>query len=213
MFTGLIEQIGVIAKRGRDKLTISPDKPFSDPVIGESIAVNGCCLTLESVSKNGDLSFHTLEETLKRSNLATLPTGSQVNLERALKVGDRLGGHLVQGHVDTTSKVNRFFTTTDGDVEMEIAMPQTLADEIVLKGSIAIDGVSLTVCRKDKNSFAVRLIPETLKNTALAQRQGSIVNLESDIIGKYIHQFMLAKEEEQNGRPITMERLAEAGFL
>ena len=213
MFTGLIEQVGVISKRSGEKLTISPMQALTDPVIGESIAVNGCCLTLESVSKNGDLVFHTLEETLKRTNLAALPIGAKVNLERALEVGDRLGGHLVQGHVDATAKVNRFFQTPDGDMELEVALPEALADELVIKGSIAIDGVSLTICRKENSCFAVRLIPETLKNTALAERKNAAVNLESDIIGKYIHQFMLAKEQEKTGRPITMERLAEAGFL
>lgn len=212
MFTGLIQGLGKIAFRSASALGIAPDSPLEAPQNGESIAVNGCCLTLEKVDASGNLVFHTLSETLSRTNLAQLPLGSRVNLERALLPTDRLGGHIVQGHVDANAKVKNFRELDDGDWELEVALPPVLAPEVILKGSIAIDGVSLTVSRLEADSFAVRLIPETRKRTALADRQNATVNLETDLIGKYLH-HLLKPAPSPAGRPITMERLAEEGFL
>lgn len=212
MFTGLIEDIGIIKQRSGKTLVISPSAGLENPQYGESIAINGCCLTLEKCDADGNLVFHTLAETLSRTNLAHLPVGSRVNLERAMQSGARFGGHLVQGHVDTTAAVLDYAEQPNGDVEMVIALPPQLAPEIISKGSIAIDGVSLTVSRRAKDRFTVCLIPETRKRTALADRRGSEVNLESDIIGKYVR-HILDPEAEESARPITMERLAEAGFL
>ena len=212
MFTGLVQTTGTIAARAGNSLAVETAAPLQKPVPGESIAVNGCCLTLEKAAGE-KLIFHTLSETLKRTNLAILPLGSTVNLERALAVGDRLGGHLVQGHIDAAAKVISLREAQDGDFEMEIELPEALRPEVVLKGSIAVDGVSLTVCRLEKTRFFVRLIPETRKRTALASRVGAEVNLESDVIAKYVRHLLHPEESISSGRPITIERLAEAGFL
>lgn len=212
MFTGLVESCATLVERRNSVLVVESAVAIAAPETGESIAVNGCCLTLEKADGRR-LSFHTLAETLKRTNLSQLEIGETLHLERALRVGDRLGGHLVQGHVDTTAKVRKIVEMPDGDWEMEIELPATLAPEIILKGSIAVDGVSLTVCRLDKSCFAVRLIPETRKRTALVSRVGKCVNLESDVIGKYVHHLLHPEEENASSRPITMERLAEAGLL
>lgn len=212
MFTGLVESCATLVERRNSALVVESAVAIAAPETGESIAVNGCCLTLEKADGRR-LSFHTLAETLKRTNLSQLEIGETLHLERALRVGDRLGGHLVQGHVDTTAKVRKIVEMPDGDWEMEIELPATLAPEIILKGSIAVDGVSLTVCRLDKSCFAVRLIPETRKRTALVSRVGKCVNLESDVIGKYVHHLLRPEEGNASSRPITMERLAEAGLL
>ncbi len=212
MFTGLVESLATLVERRNFALVVESAGIIADPVIGESIAVNGCCLTLEKADGRR-LTFHTLAETLKRTNLSQLEIGEKLHIERALRVGDRLGGHLVQGHVDTTAKVQKLVEMPDGDREMEIELPVTLAPEIILKGSIAVDGVSLTVCRLETNCFAVRLIPETCKRTALTSRVGKCVNLESDVIGKYVHHLLRPEEGKPSSRPITMERLAEAGLL
>ncbi len=212
MFTGLVQSLGKIAFRRANSLGIAPETPPSDPHLGESIAVNGCCLTLEKIDAAGNLVFHTLSETLSRTNLAQLPVGSRVNLERALLPTDRLGGHIVQGHIDAVAAVKNFHQLPDGDWELEVELPPALAPEVVLKGSIAIDGVSLTVSRLEFDRFAVRLIPETRQRTALADRRNAWVNLETDLVGKYIH-HLLKPEAPRPGKPITMERLAEEGFL
>ncbi|MBQ4315014.1 MAG: riboflavin synthase, partial [Lentisphaeria bacterium] len=162
MFTGLVEMTGKISGRSSNALIVSPAQRLSDTVIGESIAVNGCCLTLERETPSGELVFHTMAESLRRTNLGTLPIGARVNLERALASGARLGGHIVQGHVDTAAKVVSLTRKSDGDLELAIELAPELAPEVVTKGSVAIDGVSLTVVRADDGEFAVRLIPQTL---------------------------------------------------
>ena len=212
MFTGIVQQKGRIVSRGGGKLVVKPDMPIADPVYGESIAVNGCCLTLES-AVGGNLTFHTLEESLKRTNLGILPVNSTVNLERALQLGDHLGGHIVQGHVDMAAKVLQCCRQSDGDFIFEVALDPAYAKLVVEKGSIAIDGVSLTVVDAARDSFSVRLIPVTLAETALHERvAGTLVNLEFDVVGRYILRMMeLSNEESSSG--ITMDTLKEAGFL
>jgi riboflavin synthase len=155
--------------------------------------------------------FHVLSETLARTNLGALKNGASVNLERALKVTDRLGGHLVSGHIDAVGKV--LSRKIAKDVELTVSFPEELAKYIVWKGSIAIDGVSLTVARLEKNTLTVCLIPVTLAETALEEREpGDPVNLETDMAGKYIvRQLELAEERKTSS--ITMDTLAEAGFL
>ena len=212
MFTGIVQQKGRIVSRGGGKLIIKPDMPITDPVYGESIAVNGCCLTLESAA-GGELTFHTLEESLRRTNLGILPVNSIVNLERALQVGDRLGGHIVQGHVDTAAKVLQCRRQNDGDFILEVALEPVYAKLVVEKGGIAVDGVSLTVVDARRESFSVRLIPVTLSETALHERvPGSLVNLEFDVVGRYILRMMELSDKNSSSE-ITMDTLREAGFL
>ena len=219
MFTGLIQQIGTLVSSSDSRMLIRPDRRLEGPVIGESIAVNGCCLTLERVNAAGELSFFTLAETLRRSNLGGLPPGSRVNMERALAVGDRLGGHLVQGHVDAVAVVDGQFVKDDGDVELRIVIPDGFAAELVEKGSIAVDGVSLTVAELTERTFSVCLIPRTLADTALGSRgAGTRVNLEGDIVGKYVRRFLElsrrpAADGDEGSSGVTYEKLREAGFL
>lgn len=210
MFTGIVEMRGTLQARRGHQLLIRTAKPLPDPVYGESIAVNGCCLTLESWNGT-ELTFHVLAETLDRTNLGALKIGASVNLERALKVSDRLGGHLVSGHIDAVGKVLARHIARD--VELTVAFPEELAKFIVWKGSIAIDGVSLTVARLEGNTFTVCLIPVTLAETALEEREpGMPVNLETDLAGKYIvRQLELAEAGRKSN--ITMDTLQEAGFL
>ena len=215
MFTGLIQQVGKIVSRDGSRLVIRPAAAFEEPVYGESIAVNGCCLTLESASSAG-LVFHTLAESLRRTNLGELPPGTPVNLERALRPGDRLGGHIVQGHVDTAAEVLECRRLADGDFLLAVALRTEYAPLVVEKGSIAVDGVSLTVAEAGRDSFSVRLIPVTLADTALKERTpGSRVNLEFDIVGRYILRMMELRGAmpDPGARGITMDTLREAGFL
>lgn len=210
MFTGIVEMRGQILARRGHQLLIRSAKPLTDPVYGESIAVNGCCLTLEEC-RGTELVFHVLAETLDRTNLGQLKNGASVNLERALKVTDRLGGHLVSGHIDAVGKV--LSRKVGKDVELTVSFPEELAKYIVWKGSIAIDGVSLTVAKLEKSALTVCLIPVTLAETALEEREpGDPINLETDMAGKYIvRQLELAEAGKSSN--ITMDTLAEAGFV
>lgn len=218
MFTGLVQQVGTLISASSGRLLIRPAHRIDNPVTGESIAVNGCCLTLERVNAAGELEFHTLAETLNRSNLGKLAPGSPVNLERALALGDRLGGHLVQGHVDAVAEVVAQKRNSSGDVELVVRIPDGFAVELVEKGSITIDGVSLTVAALTEQTFSVCLIPQTLADTALASKEtGTLVNLEGDIIGKYVRRFLEVANhsgsQKETSSGITYEKLREAGFL
>jgi riboflavin synthase len=189
MFTGLIEAVAEIAARDLRKkagsLTLRLPAPLTDPVVGESIAVAGVCLTLEEAVGHA-LRFHALAETFARTNLGRLPVGAKVNLERALRLGDRLGGHLVTGHVDAAAPVLHWEDVGD-DLALTVALPTELQAQVVTKGSIAVDGVSLTVVSLMEDRFTVHLIPETRRRTCLAERQvGDRVNLETDLLGKYV---------------------------
>ena len=210
MFTGIVEMRGTLAARDGHHLTVRGERPVAHPVRGESIAVNGCCLTLETC-RGAEMVFHTLAETLDRTNLGRLKLGASVNLERALRLGDRLGGHMVSGHIDATGKVVE--RVKRGDVELTVEFPPELAPYIVRKGSIAVDGVSLTVARLERDRFTVCLIPVTLSDTALADRApGDLVNLETDLAGKYIlRRLELAEEAPKSG--VTLDTLEKAGFL
>ena len=210
MFTGIVEMRGVLQARRGHQLLIRTPKPLPNPVYGESIAVNGCCLTLEEC-RGTELVFHVLSETLARTNLGQLPIGAAVNLERALKVSDRLGGHIVSGHIDAVGKV--VSKRLEDDVKLTVSFPEELAKYMVWKGSIAIDGVSLTIAELTGNTLTVCLIPVTLAETALEERlPGMEVNLETDLAGKYIvRQLELASVNSKS--TITMDTLSEAGFL
>ena len=213
MFTGLVEMTGSLAGCSGEHLRIRPGRVFADPVFGESVAVNGCCLTLERVLPNGELEFFTMAETLKRTNLGSLKKGDPVNMERALKAGARLGGHIVSGHIDGTGEVLDFHRRPDGDYELKISLSEELAPEVVAKGSIAIDGVSLTVVEVGNGYFTVHLIPVTRDETALVQRsKGAAVNLETDVLAKYVRRQLEYMQKSPKSE-ITMDTLREAGFL
>ena len=218
MFTGLVEMTGVLVGLLGEHLRLRPSKKFEKPVYGESVAVNGCCLTLERELAGGVLEFFTLAETQRRTNLGKLKPGALLNMERALRLGDRLGGHIVSGHIDAAAEVIDFRRMADGDYELRVALPESLAPEIVEKGSIAIDGVSLTVVDVGKSDFSVCLIPVTRNDTALVARTpGTLVNLEGDLVGKYIRRQFELRMEGAAAAPapsgITMDTLREAGFL
>lgn len=193
MFTGLIETIGrvlrVVPEAGATRLTIATDLPVASMRDGESVAVDGACLTVARRKAN---SFEAVAvaETLKRTTLGGLRVGEGVHLERSLAVGDRLGGHLVQGHVDAVGKVVAL-RRRGGDVRLTIALPAALRGLVARKGSIAVHGVSLTVCAVQSRRFEVALIPETLARTKLGGlRAGEGVNLEADIIARYLESLM-----------------------
>lgn len=188
MFTGLVEAVGSVRsleKRG-DAARLTLETPLARELsLGESLAVNGCCLTVTST--DGDsASFDLLVETLDRTNLGTLSGGSRVNLERALRADGRFGGHFVQGHIDTTAEV--ISTERKGaDLNLVIAIPDGGAHYLIGKGSIAVNGVSLTVAALEQDRFGLWIIPHTLQETNLGDlRPGSRVNLEYDMLAKYV---------------------------
>ncbi len=193
MFTGIVEERGSvmsIADLG-DAARIAIRGPLvtSDAALGDSIAVNGVCLTVVDVA-DGAFSADVMQETLRRSSLGQLVVDAPVNLERAARLDSRLGGHIVQGHVDGVASV-RDITPTDNWTTVTFALPAELARYIVEKGSITVDGVSLTVVAVDDASFTVSLIPTTLAHTTLGTcRPGDIVNIEVDVIAKYVERLM-----------------------
>jgi riboflavin synthase len=216
MFTGLVETIGILKSRelkGKEGvLKILPLGPFCDLKVGESIAVNGACLTLSSLPANNSdvLKFNVLAESFKKTNLGSVKIGSKVNLERALAVGDRLGGHMVQGHVDAVGKVLNW-KEEGRDKTLKIGYPEELRSYLIKKGSIAIDGVSLTIVELNDASLTVHLIPTTLNETCLGDRNvGALMNIETDVIGKYVHKFL--SEKNRNSSDITMSSLLDAGW-
>ncbi len=216
MFTGLVEDVGTLAARtlsgDAGKLEVTTALPLAEIRLGDSIAVNGVCLTVEAVNAGAKrLVFHTLAETLRRTNLGDKKNGAPVNLERALRVGDRLGGHIVSGHVDTTAEILEIGRSGD-DRTATVALPDALKPLVVPKGSIAVDGISLTIAALGPDRFRIHLIPHTWNATALrAAKPGDRVNLEADVVGKYIlRQRELAAPA--SGR-VSMSTLADAGFL
>ena len=216
MFTGIVEEMGTIAgiQKGAKSavLTIQAEKAFSDIHIGDSIALNGVCLTVTSFSGN-TYTADVMNETLRRSSLGSLTIGSKVNLERAMAANGRFGGHLVSWHIDGTGTITKV-EKDDNAIWYTIAAEENLMKYIVEKGSIAIDGISLTVAKRSDMDFAISMIPHTAKETVLSQKKpGDIVNLENDIVGKYIEQLMhYEKKEEKKESRLTKEFLLRAGF-
>ena len=212
MFTGIIEEMGTvksISKGSKEStLCISCKKVLEDVNIGDSIAVNGICLTVVTYTESS-FTCDVMNETFSRSSLMKLRTGSPVNLERAMSACGRFGGHMVSGHIDGTGKIASI--KNDGNaVWFEITTSEKILGGIVEKGSIAIDGISLTVAGLSTSSFSVSIIPHTLKETVLGVRKvGDEVNFETDIIGKYIKKF--CDTNKDNGR-ITKEFLLQNGF-
>ena len=207
MFTGIVEEIGSVRAVGPDKLTISATTVIQDTKKGDSIAVNGVCLTVTEITPNS-FSVDVMPETLRRTNLGALRPGEAVNLERPLAVGGRMGGHFVQGHVDDRGRV--LSATREGEaLLLRFEASKDIMRYVVEKGFIAIDGVSLTVTECNATSFKVSLVAYTLNNTNLGgRRPGDEVNLEVDIIAKYVERL-----RERSGSTITPEFLAEHGFL
>lgn len=213
MFTGLIEDTGRVAafqRRGEAALlTVETALPTAEIAIGDSIAVNGACLTVTG-KNNHALSFDVSPESLSRTLLGTLDTGNRVNLERALKLGDRLGGHIVSGHVDCAGLLSRS-ELRSGNHLMQFTLPPAHARYLVEKGSVTIDGISLTVNGITGDSFSVNIIPHTYANTTLGQlKTGDRVNIETDIIGKYIERLT---SPWKSGGGLSMKTLAENGFI
>ena len=214
MFTGLVEAIGTIksiSRRGGGlRLAIDVGSDLAaDSTIGDSVSVNGACLTVAAKSRNV-LHFDVVPETAERTNLGLLTSGGKVNLELPLKLGDRLGGHIVQGHVDGIGVVEQIRERADS-VEMEISASPEALRYVVVKGSIAVDGVSLTVAEVGERSFRVALIPTTLKETTLGQRKrGDKVNIETDVLAKYVEKLSGGKSAESG---VTVEVLEESGFI
>lgn len=206
MFTGLIETLGeclaIHPGVTGSRLTVRAPEIMEGLKLGDSVAVNGCCLTV-AVFGGERIEFDLLEETLRRTNLGSLALGSRVNLERALTPGSRMGGHFVQGHVDCTSQLLRA-EQAGGDFRLEIALPEEFAMLAVFKGSIAIDGISLTIAELQKNSFSVCIIPHTLAVTTLALRHpGDTVNLEFDLLAKYVDRMLSLR----TGLPVVPHNL------
>ena len=194
MFTGLVEEVGKVKsiQKGGAFLEVECSKILEDAKEGDSIAVNGVCLTVVKLSKSS-VSFDVSQETLKRSNLSKLRPGSLVNLERALKVGERLGGHILQGHVDAVIKLTSIKREGKGFITFSFELPSTFKVFVVEKGSVGIDGISLTVASIKSNAFSVAVIPHTYENTNLKTRKvGDLVNVEFDIIGKYVKNMVEA---------------------
>ena len=191
MFTGIIEEVGKIKNiqgGSNYKLTIAASKILEDIHLGDSIAVNGICLTAISWD-NGSFTVDVMRETLERTSLHRLRAGSFVNLERALAANGRFGGHIVSGHIDGTGEIINIRRDANA-VWYKIKTSEKIMEFIIEKGSIAIDGISLTVAKVDRSTFYVSVIPHTLENTILLRKKtGDIVNLENDIVGKYIKSF------------------------
>ncbi|MCI8326283.1 MAG: riboflavin synthase [Lachnospiraceae bacterium] len=219
MFTGIIEEMGKIAgiKRGAKSaiLTIQAKKVFSDIHIGDSIALNGVCLTVTSLDGN-TYTADVMNETLKRSSLGSLKIGSNVNLERAMPADGRFSGHIVAGHIDGVGTITEV-KKDDNAIWYTVEASEQIMRYIVEKGSIAVDGVSLTVARRSDTDFAVSVIPHTVRETIFSQKKtGDIVNLENDIVGKYIEQLLRYegpnKKKEEKQSKLTEEFLLKAGF-
>lgn len=217
MFTGIIEETGTIKKviEGGESgsIAIRASKVLEDAKIGDSIAVNGVCLTVTSMQGDG-FTADVMAETLRRTNLGALSIGSKVNLERAMAANGRFGGHIVAGHIDGTGKITSL--SPEGNaVWVTVAADAEILRYIVPKGSITIDGISLTVAYVDSSVFKVSVIPHTGEETTLLNKKpGDMVNLENDIVGKYIEKLIqpFQKDESKKQSSLTMDFLIENGF-
>lgn len=217
MFTGLIEDIGSVAgvsrKSGGMELSLQTALPMEEIALGDSIAVNGICLTVTRFG-SGRFTVDVSPESLDRTNLGALAVGTRVNLERALRLGDRLGGHLVSGHIDCQATIASRRDLGNA-VVFSFAMEARPLRYVVEKGSVTIDGISLTVNEVTSDGFSVAIIPHTLALTTLQHKAvGSKVNIETDLIGKYVERLLQGgSEPASKGGGIDMESLAKNGFL
>ncbi|MDO4288798.1 MAG: riboflavin synthase [Eubacterium sp.] len=215
MFTGIVEEIGRVSKisRGRHSavLEIGAQKVLEHTKIGDSIAVNGICLTVTSLGA-GSFTADVMHETLDRSALAALRSGDHVNLERAMPADGRFGGHMVGGHIDGTGRIVSI-EKDDTAVWFTVQVKPELLRYVVEKGSIAMDGISLTVAKTQGDRFSVSAIPHTVRETVLHwRRPGELVNLETDMIGKYVEQLLHLSQKQDGRGGITEEFLTKYGF-
>lgn len=221
MFTGIVEELGTVVSISKgvksSQLTLQGKLIFEDMHIGDSIAVNGVCLTVTEKTVN-TFTVDVMAETLRRSSLGSLSKGSKVNMERAMAANGRFGGHIVSGHIDGTGTIESF-VREDNAVWVTIATPAKILKYIIEKGSITIDGISLTVAYVDSRCFKVSLIPHTAANTTLLMKKaGDTVNLENDIVGKYIDKLMHfdngdEDSKDESSQVISMEFLSQNGFM
>ena len=209
MFTGIVEELGTVRSLKRtsreSRLQICAKKILEDIHIGDSIAVNGVCLTVVLFSE-GEFTVDVMNETFSRSSLGNLRIGDEVNLERAMPANGRFGGHIVSGHIDGTARIKACFD--DGNSKWyEITAGPELLGGIVMKGSVAIDGISLTVAKVTASSFSVSIIPHTLDATVLRNRRpGDVVNIETDVIGKYVKRFV------NDGKESVYDRICKGSY-
>ncbi|WP_300369160.1 riboflavin synthase [Brachyspira sp.] len=218
MFTGIVEEIGTVKSVQSKVIIIEANKIFDDLHLGDSVAVNGTCLTVSSFNNkifNADIT----QETLNRTNLGSLKNGSKVNLERAMSLQGRFGGHIVSGHIDGVGTI-KSMKKDDNAIILTVEVAKSLMKYIVEKGSITVDGISLTVASLTDNTFSIAVIPHTLKETVLYyKKEGDRVNIENDIIGKYVERLLTFRDDdsksnnhENNKSDITMEFLLKNGF-
>lgn len=213
MFTGIIEETGALQEMRSGSLLIRASKVLEDVHLGDSIAVNGVCLTVTAFDKNS-FQVDVMAETLRRSSLGSLKKGSRVNLERAMAANGRFGGHIVSGHIDDTGTVTSLKREGNA-VWVTIECSSSLLRYIAEKGSITIDGISLTVAALTETGFQVSIIPHTgAETTLLEKRAGDVVNLETDLIAKYLERLMQPQksEKEKDSKGIDLNFLIENGF-
>ena len=215
MFTGIIEETGTIIsindKNNSKEFIISLKNMFDDVEIGHSISVNGVCLTVTEISTN-KINFDIINETLEKSNLGNLSTGSRVNLERALSLSSRFNGHILQGHVEAVGVIVDY-KESKKEVRMSVGIDPGLLIYCIPKGSIAFDGISLTIAKISNNIVDVALIPHTLEHTNLSNKQiGDSVNIETDIIGKYIYQFISENDNYEDINSVLIKTLNNLGL-
>ncbi|MEE4253969.1 MAG: riboflavin synthase [Desulfuromusa sp.] len=216
MFTGLIQSIGQVRslkQQGRSaQLQISSSLVNDDLQQGESIAVNGACLTVVAWDKSS-FTVDISPETLSCTTLGSLTGNQSVNLERALRLSDRLGGHLVSGHIDCVASVKRRYEDQNA-VRFEFGVPQEVIRYLVEKGSVAVDGISLTVNKVEADMFSVAVIPHSLEMTTLKDcREGARVNIETDLLGRYVERLLQGKQSVDNAQKVDLDFLAKNGFL
>ena len=211
MFTGIVEEVGTVKAVEPNRLNISASAVMGDMKLGDSICLNGACLTVTTFDESS-FSVDVVPETLRRTNLGDLKTGSAVNLERSLRSSDRLGGHLVLGHVDGVGTVRRL-DLAGGDTVLEAAPPAELARYLAAKGCIAVDGISLTLAGvAPDGTFTVAIIPHTLVHTNLSQiRAGARVNLEIDVVARYVERLLEAGRSPGRGG-LTLDALRDLGY-
>jgi len=217
MFTGIVEELGKVKNiiRGSKsiKLTIECSKILRDAKIGDSISVNGICLTITELGSNA-FTADVMPETMRKTNLDKLTSSEKVNLERALKLSDRLGGHIVSGHIDGTGTIIGRIEE-DNAIWITIEAPGAVLRYIVMKGSVALDGTSLTVAYADESCFKVSLIPHTADITIMGNKKvGDKINIECDVLGKYVEKLLgVGKQETGTKKGLSLEFLSENGFI